>query len=126
MSFRHGSRPRPNDRRGAGSNSFDRKDIRKVQQLCRQVHRALMYVIPGELADPLLQELLVEAVRPAPDASRLLVILTTARSADEAEQILARLEQVRARLRAEAAAAICRKRAPELAFQLAFGPEVNP
>ena len=84
-----------------------------------------MYVIPGEVADPLLQDLSVQAVYPAPDASRLMVVLTTTRPAEAAE-ILERLEQIRGRLRAEAAAAVNRKRAPELTFQLTLAREVKP
>ena len=85
-----------------------------------------MYVIPGEMADPLLQDLAVEAVHPAPDATRLLVVLTARRPAVEALEILERLEQVRGHLRAEVAAAVNRKRAPELAFQLSLPREVTP
>ena len=85
-----------------------------------------MYVIPGEMADPLLQELSVEAVHPAPDATRLLVVLTATHPAVEASEILERLEQVRGHIRAEVAAAVNRKRAPELAFQLSLGREVAP
>jgi ribosome-binding factor A len=85
-----------------------------------------MYVIPGEMADPLLQDLAVEAVHPAPDATRLLVVLTATRPAVEASEIFERLEQVRGHLRAEVAAAVNRKRAPELAFQLSLAREVAP
>jgi ribosome-binding factor A len=106
--------------------SFDRKQDRKVQQLCRQVQRALMYVLPGDIADPMLQEVMVESVRPAPDATRLLVMLTTSRPVSDVPEILQRLEHVRARLRAEVARAITRKRAPELAFQISTAREVQP
>jgi len=106
--------------------SFDRKQDRKVQQLCRQVQRALMYVLPGDIADPMLQEVMVESVRPAPDATRLLVVLATSRRACDVPEILRRLDLVRARMRAEVASAITRKRAPELAFQILPTREVRP
>ena len=106
--------------------SFDRKKDRKLQQLCRQVQRALMYVLPGDMADPMLREVTVESVRPAPDATRLLVVLTSSRPVSDIPEILRRLEQVCPRLRAEVASAITRKRAPELVFQIAPAPEVRP
>jgi ribosome-binding factor A len=101
------------------------KSERKVQQLCRQVERALAYVVPGALADPVLQDLSVAAVRPAPDASRLMIWLRTGQPVTEMPQILERLERVRGLLRSEVAAAVTRKRAPELAFHLLFSGEVD-
>lgn len=85
-----------------------------------------MYVLPGDMADPLLQEVSVDCVRPAPDAGRLLVVLCTARPVEDVPEILHRIEQVRARLRAEVASVITRKRAPELTFQIAPAREVTP
>src|SRR5215472_5908801 len=108
---------------GGGGAGFEAKHRRKLEQLCRQVCRALMYAIPGEMRDPVLQGLSVEAVLPAPDAGRLMVRL---RSAGGAEEILERLAVVEPYLRAQVAAAITRKRAPELTFALAFGREVTP
>jgi hypothetical protein len=59
------------------------------------------------------------SVEPAPDASRLLVTLLVNRSAEESiEEIYGVIEQVTPRLRAELAADITRKRAPELTFRL--------
>src|SRR5258708_5523721 len=49
------------------------KPDRKVLQLCRQVERSIGAVLRGGCADPVLQDLAVESVRPAPDAGRLLV-----------------------------------------------------
>jgi ribosome-binding factor A len=106
--------------------SFDRKQDRKLQQLCRQVQRALMYVLPGDIGDPMLRDVMVESVRPAPDAGRLLVVVTTSRPGSDLPEMLRRLELVRARLRAEVASAITRKRAPELVFQIAPQREVRP
>jgi ribosome-binding factor A len=124
MSFQSKCRAR---RDGRAHESFESsaKHQRKVQQLCRQVERALAYVVPGGLADPALADLSVAAVRPAPDASRLMVWFRTGRPISEARDILERLEHVRGLLRSEMATAITRKRAPELAFQLLFAEEVD-
>lgn len=124
MSFRSKSRAQ-RDRRAHESFESSAKHQRKVQQLCRQVERALAYVVPGGLADPALADLIVAAVRPAPDASRLMVWFRTGRPISEAPDILERLEHVRGLLRSEVTTAITRKRAPELAFQLLFAGEVE-
>ena len=124
MSFRSKFRARRSRR---AHESFDSraKTDRKLQQLCRQVERALAYVVPGGLADPALQDLSVTAVRPAPDASRLMIWFRTSQGISEAPKILERLEHVRGLLRREVAAAVTRKRAPELAFHLLFAGEVD-
>lgn len=125
MSFRRESDARP---RGRARSPFESnaKTERKLQQLCRQVERALSYVVPGELGDPMLAGLSVAWVRPAgPDASRLMVAFRTDRPTSDALQILERLERVRGKLRSEVAAAVTRKRAPELAFHLLFDKEVD-
>ena len=125
MSFRRSAGAR-RARRQDGLD-FDPKHARKLQQLCRQVERALSYVLPGQMRDPLLADVMVESVSGAPDASRLLVQLTTSRPPEEAPQILERLERVRGYLRGEVATAITRKRAPELLFHLAApSGEVQP
>jgi ribosome-binding factor A len=124
MSFQERSDRRRN-RRAQQSLQSMAKTQRKDQQLCRQVERALAYVVPGGLADPVLQDLSVAAVRPAPDASRLMVWFRTGRPMSEAPDILERLERARGLLRNEVAASVTRKRAPELAFQLLFAEEVD-
>jgi ribosome-binding factor A len=124
MSFRSKSDAR-RSRRAHEFSQSTAKNERKLQQLCRQVERALAYVVPGGLADPVLQDLSVAAVRPAPDASRLMIWFRTGQPATEMPQILERLERVRRLLRSEVAAAVTRKRAPELAFHLLFSGEVD-
>lgn len=103
--------PRYPGRRGAPG--------RKSLQLCEQVAQTLSGVL-GECDDDVLRDLLVTSVVPAPDASRLLVTLTAAPSASSLDiaEVLQRLEQQRARLRAEVAAAIHRRRVPELTYRL--------
>jgi ribosome-binding factor A len=117
---------------------------RKTQQLCRQVERTIGLALAAGCGDPILLELTVASVVPAPDASRLLVsvyqsLKTSPTLEMEAEEpfqtpntshsvfdIYERLEGVRGILRREVAEAITRKRAPELLFRVIAGGEVQP
>src|SRR4051794_25895376 len=70
---RHGAfggplRPVFDDVEGRGS-----KPDYKTAALCKQVRRAVSLALSGECGDPVLQELQVEEVLPAPGAGRLLV-----------------------------------------------------
>jgi ribosome-binding factor A len=91
---------------------------RKALQLCAQVADTLALVLAGECGDDLLRELRVESVRPAPTSAQLLVTLSAEGLGERVsrERALAALERVRARLRSETAAAIHRRRAPQLLF----------
>ncbi|MEX0711030.1 MAG: RtcB family protein [Pirellulales bacterium] len=51
------------------------KSDRKVRQLCSQTGEALSYVLSGECNDDLLRNLEIMRVEPAPDSSRLLVVV---------------------------------------------------
>lgn len=99
--------------------STDRKVLRKTQQFCRQVQRALNLALAS--GDSQLQgyEIFVEEVSPAPDCGHLLahIAVSEGRLLSEA---MAWLRQNQPRLRAEVAMSIARKRAPELAFVPAF------
>lgn len=101
------------------------KQDRKMKQLCRQVQRTLSLAIGGELADPMLSELWVEDVWPAPDAGRLCVRLRVPQRGASVAEIHRRLGAVEGFLRAEIARAITRKRAPQLSFELIWGTEVT-
>lgn len=106
---------------GEESASFfgsSRGEDRKVKQLCREVHRVLTEVLSGEVSDTRIAGLLVDSVVPAPDASRLLVLVLLPREEDDAAAIHAGLDRLKGCLRAEIAAAIQRKRTPDLAFQV--------
>lgn len=106
-----------------------RQQENKLGGLCRQVQRTVALSLSGECHDEVLRDLLVWAVLPAPDASRLLVqvYFSAARPDVSLVDVLARLERVNAWLRGEVARSIVRKRAPELMFQLVHpqGLEVN-
>ncbi len=97
-----------------------RRAGRKCLQLCGQVARTLAAVLAGECGDDLLRDLVVESVTPAPNAGRLLVTVSLAPSADPAlaDSAAERLERARGRLRAEVAAAVHRRRVPDLLFRL--------
>lgn len=105
-----------------------RRDDRKDRQLCKQVYRTLCTLLAGGFADPVIQDLMVESVEPAPDASRLLVTVRPTTLADRVapatvHQHLCRVATV---LRIEVAAAICRRKAPELIYRVAGPEEVRP
>jgi ribosome-binding factor A len=99
--------------------STDRKVLRKTQQFCRQVQRALNLALAS--SDPQLQayEIFVEEVSPAPDCGHLLAHIVVSGSCSISEAMSC-LRQNKPRLRTEVAMSIARKRAPELAFVPAF------
>ena len=100
-----------------------RRDGRKAKQLCRQVAETLDLVLSGDCRDDLIQSLHVVSVEPAPNSSRLLVVVTSDLPAEQYDwhRIMDRLRQQAGRLRAEVAASINRKKVPLLAFHL-LGP----
>jgi ribosome-binding factor A len=89
---------------------------RKALQLCGQVERTLSLVL-WECSDDVLRELAVEAVQPAPTSVRLLVTLSAPDGVDE-QTALRRIEKASGLLRHEVAAAIHRRKAPELTFRV--------
>lgn len=112
---RSGERGRKSGRRDGA------RDDRKTKQLCRQVFQAVSLALAGECGDEVLRDLTVESVAPAPNASRLLVCvaLPPARPGEPVptpQEVMERLSMHQARLRRCVAAAVTRKRAPELTF----------
>ncbi len=109
-------RKRPKRVGGLEVKSIDPKALR----LGKQAAETLAAVLAGDSGDEVLRALRVASVTPAPDASRLLVTLTPMPPADglAPELILERLTHASGWLRTELAAAITRKWAPTLAFQL--------
>lgn len=97
----------------------NRQASRKTLQLCQQVAETLSMVL-AEMPDDVLRDLMVERVQPAPDAAQLLVLLRPAPSAFafDAAQAQAHLEAAAKDIRMEVAAAINRRRAPTLLYQV--------
>jgi ribosome-binding factor A len=94
-----------------------KKGGRKTLQLCGQVAEALNYAFAAICNDDVLRELGVLAVQPAPDESRLRVTVgPTLPGPCDPIQVLAHVQQALGKLRSEVAAAIHRKKVPELAF----------
>jgi ribosome-binding factor A len=91
---------------------------RKARQLCGQVAEALHAAVGG-CADPAVRPLAVVSVDPAPHTGRLRVVLALPPDGGvtraEAEAGVARAA---GRLRAEVAAAVHRRHAPELVFEI--------
>ena len=87
---------------------------RNTLQLCRQVARTLGEALAG-CADEVLRDLHVVGVVPAVGGGRLLVTLAASRPDGRAESHLARAYGL---LRSEVAAAINRRRTPELVFRV--------
>jgi ribosome-binding factor A len=94
---------------------------RKALQLCGQVARTLSSVLQDGCGDEILRDLLVASVTPAPDSTRLLVTVSPspASTGVEREEVLVRLHGASAKLRREVAAAIHRRKTPELLFRVA-------
>jgi ribosome-binding factor A len=91
----------------------------KDLQLCRQVFDALAYAL-AELDDPLIAQLALASVVPAPSSARVLVTLVPSRDDLDVDAAQAVLRNIHAALREEVAAEITRKRAPELVFRIAL------
>ena len=100
--------------------SWGHKPDYKTAALCKQVRRIISLTLSGECGDPLLQELIVDEVLPAPNASRLLVrVMLRARPAGlTLADVLQRLAMVEGLLRARVGESIARKRTPELTFDV--------
>jgi len=89
---------------------------RKTLQLCRQIERALSYAL-GDCDDDVTSSLVIQSVSPAPNAGRVLVLVSSLEPDATPQVVLAALNRHLGKLRADVAAAITRRKAPELAFQ---------
>ena len=92
---------------------------RKARQLCAQAAEALAFALAATADDDRIAALTVASVVPGPDASRLIATLVPppGEPFDPAE-LIASLDRSSARLRAEVARAITRRKAPALAFRI--------
>lgn len=109
--------PREDRRRDA---EYEKKPDRKIRQLCKQVERTLQLAF-GALprADALVGATVWE-VTPAPNAGRLRVVISVP-DPNRKDEVAAIVRRHTGRLRAEVAAAITRRRAPELTFDVMVG-----
>lgn len=89
----------------------------KDLQVCRQVADAVSWFL-AEVDDPVLAELCVVQVVPAPSAARVLVTLVPADGDVDPDEALARLHAVTDDLREEVAAEVHRRRVPVVAFRI--------
>jgi ribosome-binding factor A len=98
----------------------------KDLQVCRQVFDVLTYAL-AELDDPLIDELVIASVMPAPNASRVSVTLVPSRSDLDVDssEVLARLDEAAAELREEVASELSRRRVPELVFRIGAVTEMQ-
>jgi ribosome-binding factor A len=97
-----------------------KKAGRKARQLCEQVADALRTILAG-LADEALQNLTVLTVAPAPHTGRLLVTVAGPAPADATDRqavpdVRVALSKAAGHIRAEVAASVHRRYAPELTF----------
>lgn len=89
---------------------------RKLRQLCKQTERALVQAL-ADCRHPALLALDVVQVRPAPDSSRLRVTLRAQGSLPR-QALEVALTSAEGHLRCEVAAAISRRKAPVLVYDI--------
>jgi ribosome-binding factor A len=91
---------------------------RKARQLCGQVREALHGALAA-CGDGVLQALAVAGVEPAPHTGRLRVLVALPPDGSVSRAVAdAHLHRAAGKLRAEVAAAISRRYAPELVFEV--------
>jgi ribosome-binding factor A len=98
-------------------------DRRKTVQLAGQVRRTLELVMAGVSREPVLLDLIVRSVEPAPDSTHFVVIVTGEVPESEALEALGRAASW---LRSEVAASIHRRKAPLLTYRFLPGKQVRP
>ena len=92
---------------------------RKAWQLCGQVQDALRGIL-ASCEEDRLQNLMVISVEPAPHSGRLMVTVADPVSADAADRTISEesIHRALGLIRVEVAAAINRRKAPELVFRV--------
>lgn len=94
------------------------KPNRKTWQLCKQVTQTLQLALGSLPCSDVLVGVSVQSVTPAPDAGRLCVVIAVPEPQRQ-EEVATAVRRHRGRLRGEVAAAITRRRTPELTFEFA-------
>ena len=94
--------------------------------MCKQVERAVAHTLAAVCQSDALLGASVGSVEPAPDASRLMVIIVLGgnRDADDARAARTTLIESTPAFRREVAQSIHRKRVPELVFDVQLPHEV--
>jgi ribosome-binding factor A len=110
-----------------GETDRSRKTNWKALQLGKQVERAAAVTLASECESDALAGAVVVCVEPAPDASRLRIVVCLASGADSegTAQARAALAACVPAVRAEVARSIHRKRVPEIVFELRLPEEVQ-
>jgi hypothetical protein len=105
------------------SRAAQRGNDRKARQLCRQVAHTIDQVLSGEMDDDFLRDLGVMSVVPAPNSGRLLVTLAPRTAVEDFDpgDVEQRLVACEGRLRTAVAAAITRRKTPQLVFCVCGG-----
>ena len=98
---------------------------RKDLQLCRQVFDALAWAL-ADVDDPIVDELILASVVPAPSSSRVQVTLVPSRDDIDPDVALERVREHADELREEVAAEVTRRRVPELVFRIGRRDELDP
>ncbi len=109
------------DFRDAAARGSRRGDDRKTMQLCAQVRRTLDLTLMGEIEDPVLLDLSILDVTPAPDQSRLRARVRFPAGRDPAD-LSARLVGARPVLLQAVADSIHRRKLPDIVFELVEDP----
>ena len=96
-----------------------REPGRKAWQLCGQVQDALRGIL-ASCSEDRLQNLMVISVEPAPNTGRLMVTVADPVSADATDRTLSyeAIHRALGLIRVEVAAAVNRRKAPELVFRV--------
>ena len=92
-------------------------------QLCKQVERAAADVLAGECAEESLLSAWVAEVRPAPNASRLAIVVVLGQGSGSVIEARAALQHASPRFRSEVARSIFRKRVPDIVFEVVVPEE---
>ena len=111
--------PRDDRRRDA---MLDRKPDRKLWQLCKQVAQSIHFSLGALPNAEVLAGVVVREVRPAPNASRLCVVLDVF-DVRQVQTVKDFLTRNKIRLRADVAMSITRSRVPELVFAVYMIPK---
>ncbi len=93
----------------------------KDLQLCRQVFDALSLAL-ADYDDPLLDELVLDSVIPAPNSARVEVLFVPSSDKVDVDAALDKLHSIVGELRSEVAAEVSRRKIPELVFRV--GPRL--